>query len=109
MRYNSSRDESHDYTWFNRSDIAIFGANYYIWINGTQPVTVNLRETIPSATPNSPFPFTRLASVAFLLTTYLYHQINGTSFAEEQWDDSESTWRTTEYINVSELSVQEVS
>ena len=99
-----SQTQGDNYTWITQSDIATFGTNF-IWINGTQPVIAilglgRLEE------PKGPFPFTRLASGTFSSTTYLYHQINGTTFAEEQWDDSESAWNPTEYINVSDLSVQ---
>ena len=58
------------------------------------------------ATPMSSFPFARLASVTSSSTTFLYHQINGTTFAEEQWDELGYAWGATEYISVPDLSVQ---
>ena len=53
--------------------------------------------------PNNIFPFARLASVTLAdeSTTFLYHQMNGTTFAEEQWDASENAWVGTEYITIS--------
>lgn len=80
------------------SDVAVFGPMNQIWINGTQPVTYG------AAPPNVSFPFSRLASVysADQSTTYLYHQINGTTLAEEQWDDPSQTWSLSHYITVSE-------
>ena len=82
----------------HQSDMALFGTTKQIWINGTQPVTGL------AAPPNVSFPFRRLASVysADQLTTYLYHQINGTTLAEEQWDNLSQTWLSSQYITVSE-------
>ena len=78
------------------SDLAMYG-NDYLWINGTRPVG-------PSTLPDNTFPFERLASInsADQSTTFLYHQINGTTFAEEQWDNAEGTWLATAYITVSD-------
>ena len=91
-----------------QSDVAIFDAYFAMWINGTQPVQIiaglsELEEAaqIPDM-PNNSFPFTRLASVTFQSITYLYHQINGTTFAEEQWDCLQKAWIASEYITVSD-------
>ena len=47
--------------------------------------------------PVSPFPFTRLASTALVGSTssYLYHQINDTTIAEDQYDSSSGHWIST--------------
>lgn len=68
-----------------QSDIAMFGNTSYIWIDGTQPVS-----GLYHPTPNNSFPFSRLASVysADQSSTFLYHQMNDTTFAEEHWDSS---------------------
>ena len=86
------------YNPIQQSDVAVFGTENNIWINGTQPVTSG------GAPPNISFPFTRLASVnsADQSMTFLYHQINGTTLAEEQWDNSERIWLPSQYITVSE-------
>ena len=85
-----------NYSFISQSDVATVGRFDAIWINGTQPVT------LVNAPPNISFPFTRLASLdsADQTTTFLYHQINGTTFAEEQWDESLSIWVATEYITL---------
>ena len=83
----------------------MFGSEFFIWINGTQPVSGGYVDPDPPATPMSLFPFARLASATFQSTTYLYHQINGTTIAEEQWDEVESAWEATEYVNLSDLSI----
>ena len=51
----------------------------------------------------SAFPFARLASASTPdnKTTYLYHQINGTTFADESWEVSVEAWGDPTYINVS--------
>lgn len=74
-----------DYSMIRQSDIATVGDENIIWITGTQPV-IGLND----APPDSKFLFTRLASAtgSDLLLTYLYHQINGTTFAEERFDQS---------------------
>ena len=88
-----------NYNQIQQSDVALFGSGNFIWINGTQPVTDS-----EGTTPNISFPFTRLASVNTVdqSMTFLYHQINGTTFAEEQWDNSESIWLPSQYITVSD-------
>ena len=90
-----------------QSDVAFFGRYYAIWINDTQPVTIKITtppDDLKAPTPNNAFPFTRLASSssADQSVTFLYHQINGTTLAEEQWDDTLQAWLPSEYITVSE-------
>ena len=78
-----------DYYSIRQSDIAMFDSHCALWINGTEPALIN---GDPSTAPKRSFPFARLASVTLAgqSTTFLYHQINGTTFAEEQWDTSEN-------------------
>ena len=46
-------------------------------------------------TLDSAYPFARLATCSVTLadrsSTFLYHHLNGTTFAEEQWDSSLKT------------------
>lgn len=82
----------------------MFGLQYAIWINGTKPVLYTSDGGAPdNALPDNAFLFARLASVTLAdgSATFLYHQINGTTFAEEQWDDSLTAWIPSEYITVS--------
>ena len=85
-----------------QSDISTFGSSYAIWINGTKPALINADGI---ETPNNPFPFSRLASVTLAdqSATFLYHQINGTTFSEEQSDASEMAWISSVYISVSDF------
>lgn len=99
-----STGPSKDYVSCKQSDIAVFGNQSYsaIWINGTQSALI-LSYSLETTLPSNEFPFKRLASVTSTdgSTTYLYHQMNGTTFAEEQWDDTTRIWLRTEYITVS--------
>lgn len=90
------------YTSIRQSDIAMFGTEYAMLVNGTKPGV--LYGTPSDLLPDNAFPFTRLASVTLAdqSATFLYHQINGTTFAEEQWDNSLKAWNSTEYIIVSD-------
>lgn len=85
-----------------QSDIAMFSGISYIWIDGTQPVSGTYEPP-----PNNSFPFSRLASAysADQLSTFLYHQMNDTTFAEEHWDSSSGAWLAPEYITIPDLSV----
>ena len=90
-----------------QSDVAFFGQNYAIWINDTQAVTIEIGvgpDDLKAHTPQNAFPFTRLASSNSVdqSVTFLYHQINGTTLAEEQWDDTLQVWLPSEYITVSD-------
>lgn len=80
-----------------QSDIAMLGNIGIIWINGTQPV---MGQDYPP--PDNSFPFTRLASVSSAdgSSTFLYHQINDTTFAEEHWDPSSRAWLAPDYITI---------
>ena len=101
-----STKPSKDYTSIRQSDIAGFGSNGYgIWINGTQSALIlpPYNSEIPTL-PSTEFPFKRLASVKSDdgLTTFLYHQMDGATFAEEQWDDGVGAWSHPELITVSD-------
>ena len=89
-----------DFSPITQSDIALFGVTNAIWINHTQPTV--LAPSSDESPPTNTFPFSRLASImsADLTYTYLYHQMNGTTLAEEQWDSNTQIWTTT-YIPVS--------
>lgn len=100
-----STPSSKDYVSIHQSDIARFGKNSLsaIWINGTQPVLITSGLGPHPTLPSNEFPFKRLASVASSdgSRTFLYHQMNGTTFAEEQWDETDQIWLRTEYITIS--------
>ena len=101
VAYSSSSNLETDYSSIQLSDLALFGANNAIWVNHTQPTVVDSSYgTLP---PDTAFPFSRLASTSVYGSTYtyLYHQMNGTTFAEEQWDDTEGAWTATDYITIS--------
>lgn len=89
-----------DYDSIHQSDIATIGRDQnYIWINGTRPTAVDIGNM---NMPNNTFPFARLASVTTpdQSITYLYHQMNGTTFAEEEWVESVADWGPPTYITV---------
>lgn len=89
-----------DYSLIDKSDIAMLSSSGAIWINGTQPAMINTGE----AAPDNIFPFARLGSVTLAdrSATFLYHQMNGTAFSEEQWDASKNAWLPSVYIIVSD-------
>ena len=93
-----------DYSSIYQSDIAIFGDGNIILINDTRPVLVVVDSALGAPKPpNNLFPLARLASITLTdgSYSYLYHQINGTTFAEEQWDNAFGAWTATEYIPIS--------
>lgn len=83
-----------------QSDMALFGDDYAMWVNGKQAAAFSAY--YPVSAPDTLFPFTRLASATLVdqSATFLYHQMNGTTFAEEQWDASLSAWIPTVYITL---------
>lgn len=93
------------------SDIALnTAAQSAIFVNNTKPTSIFYYEDgeRPStgafnyAEPNSSFPFSRLASVTLAdkSASFLYHQINETTFAEEQWVASLADWLPPSYFTV---------
>ena len=91
-----------NYSSLNQSDVALFGSDYALWINGTQPAS--FPGTQGAVLPDHTFPFARLASAYSVnqAATFLYHQMNGTTFAEEQWDNVAFEWTTSAYFTVSD-------
>ena len=55
----------------------------------------------PKDTPESPFPFSRLATVTQTNSSVflLYHQINSTTIAEDSWDSQIRVWKSN-YITI---------
>lgn len=75
-------------------DVVTPGEKILLWHNGQK------LERRPSgwSTPISPFPFRRLAVTKLDSTEgiyYLYHQINGTIFAEDRYDIATDVWYST--------------
>ena len=68
-----------------------------IWINKSKPEISNPIIDVPK----NAFPFGRLASATTNdhQITYLYHQMNGTTLAEESFDASMGEWGEPTYIN----------
>ena len=88
-----------------QSDLALIAPDHFgIWVNGTQPTSFYYGgfglSNIP--VPGGAFPFARLASIAETdgSTSYLYHQLNGTTIVEEQWNQAESNWITPIFITI---------
>ena len=90
-------------TLIHQSDIALLGTGSVMWINDTQAMMMFFDQNQEIGAPNNAFPFARLASVILAdKSTFLYHQMNGTTFDEEQWDASSEAWLPTVYITVSD-------
>ena len=97
-----------DRTAIRQSDLVTFGsgASCILWINGNKPLIYSTPNSMVDGAncvaPSTVFPFARLASVTLLdgSVTYLYHQINGTTLAEEQFVNSLSKWLPTQYITI---------
>ena len=71
-----------------------------VWVNGTNLYPISKFVFSRTAVPQTSFSFTRLASINLPgESCYLYHQINDTTLAEEQYDFSLDQWFTT-YITV---------
>ena len=91
-----------------QSDLAlIVPADFAVWVNGTQPTSFyygNKFKPSNFPVPGGAFPFARLASIAETdgSTSYLYHQLNGTTIVEEQWNQAESNWITPIFITIPE-------
>ena len=96
---------SGNYSSIRQSDVVLFGSFYAMWINGTQPISFS--NTQSAVLPDNTLPFTRLASASLAdqSVTFLYHQMNGTTIAEEQWDASLGARTPTVYIPCPVLSV----
>lgn len=93
--------ENNDFTESDLVMISPPGYLFAVWVNGTQPAVINFNPPTNTA-PVGPFPFKRLASITLANQTesYLYHQINGTTLAEEQYLPSLNQWITTSYVTI---------
>ena len=88
-----------------QSDMAVIIMNDQqdvIWVNKSKAEALHNTGNVPKNT----FPFARLASATTSdnQTTFLYHQMNETTFAEESFQVSMGEWGDTTYINVATLS-----
>ena len=80
------------------SSYTLFG----FWVNGTSLAAYTTKNIGLSTMPKSPFPYSRLAGTTVGNSTdvYLYHQINGSSIAEDVYN-TEGGFFTTTYMNIS--------
>ncbi|KAM0804277.1 hypothetical protein BDR22DRAFT_970096 [Usnea florida] len=88
------------------SDLVLIGTpQFALWVRGTEPVVSN-HDGSQVPAPNVSFPFKRLAGITSEdgTASFLYHQINGTTFAEEQYDATSNEWLLSSYITVPELT-----
>ena len=100
--------DGYDLNGIKDSDLALIGPwQFVVWVNGTELAVIYFLSDDPKLLPSSGplFPFKRLASATSpdSSASYLYHQINGTTFAEEQWDNSTNQWLSSSYITVPAL------
>lgn len=97
---------------FAESDLVMFmppGIVFGVLGDGTQPAVIGFNPPNTSylhTAPAGPFPFKRLASITMANQTesYLYHQINGTVLAEEQYLPGLNQWVTSSHITISNCS-----
>ncbi|KAL8741917.1 MAG: hypothetical protein Q9190_005527 [Brigantiaea leucoxantha] len=82
-----------------RSDLAVIGETFAVWVNDSKPVFVEFENFEPAPIPNASFPYTRLAAVSGD-STFLYHQLDGSTFAEEQWIVTHNLWLDTVKITI---------
>ncbi|KAM0801855.1 hypothetical protein BDR22DRAFT_847330 [Usnea florida] len=99
--------EGTSYSAVNDSDLAMVSPGQFaIWVNGTKPATISYNGIglvkDHQAVPNASFPFKRLATSTSPDQTmsYLYHQIDGTTLAEEQYLNSISQWIPSTNITI---------
>ncbi|KAL8792432.1 MAG: hypothetical protein Q9195_004965 [Heterodermia aff. obscurata] len=71
--------------------IETYGRDLVFWVKN-QTLTPLSDSVVTS--PQSLFPFSRLASIVPLNGSdfFIYHQLNASNFAEDRWDDSLSGW-----------------
>ena len=99
-QYNLAESNSFNYPSTKGFDFAFVSDNLAIWVNGTKAYPIGEYDNSGNVVPQVSFPFTRLASINLPeKSCYLYHQINGTTLAEEEYDFSLHEWVTT-YITV---------
>ena len=99
-QYNLAESNSFNYPSTKGFDFAFVSDDLAIWVNGTKAYPIEKYDNSGNVVPQVSFPFTRLASINLPeKSCYLYHQINGTTLAEEQYDFSLHEWVTT-YITV---------
>ena len=78
---------------------------FAVWVRGIEPIILN-NYGFETPAPNVSFPFRRLAGgiSSDQAAYFLYHQINDTTFAEEQFDASSSDWLPSSYIPIPNLT-----
>ena len=79
------------------------GTGYGFWVNQGKLTSLSgsaFHSLLSS--PSSPFPFSRLAGMSPANSTsfLVYHQLNASTFTEEEWDDNVGGW-TPRHIAIS--------
>ncbi|KAL8899410.1 MAG: hypothetical protein Q9207_006216 [Kuettlingeria erythrocarpa] len=94
--FGGNFDSRVDYTPKNFSDIVLLSSklgfdNHALWLNGSR--LEGNTDLTSVGMPRTAFPFQRLAGTyaANSTKTYLYHQLDDSTLAEEFWDDAKST------------------
>ena len=93
--------DAYSYRNIEESDLAIIDYGYgsfAVWINGTKPSLLGYNYiSDENFGPNVAFPYKRLAVIPSpeQNTSYLYHQIDEATLAEERYDYSLNRWLST--------------
>ena len=82
-----------------KSDILLTGTDgdpaHGFWVNKGKLTALSGTTLTPlSSMPDSQFPFSRLAGISPANSTRLlvYHQLNASTFVEDEWDSSVGGW-----------------
>lgn len=75
---------------------------YILWVNNTRLSYVSGFGSPKMSLESSPFPFPRIGGFSLLNTTsfFLYHQLNNTAFAEDEWDSHSDQWAASTEVSI---------
>ena len=88
------------------SDSCVLAAGEVLWLNGTILAVENQKGPCCSSAgdsmPNAPFPYQRLgcAFIPNATQTHVYHQLNGSTLAQEIWDEKSGAWLPSTLISI---------
>ena len=85
-----------------QSDIAFMDGplGFVLWVDDNRLAFLYTGKIASIPLLDSPFPYARLATSLDSSILYLYHQLNGCTFVEDQWNASSSGWAESTHINI---------
>ena len=86
----------------DHTDFCALGDGEVLWFNGSTPTILDSSDNFDLPVPNVTFPYRHFGSTYGVnaTQTYVYHQVNDSTIAEEVWEKQSSLWQRSKNISI---------